>query len=54
MDQSSISSRLGDIEKKLMSLAKQERELLREQKRLRCERDHACSVMDIIYGVQIG
>ena len=38
----------------LMSLAKQERELLREQKRLRCERDHACSVMDIIHGVQIG
>jgi len=45
MDQ---SSRLSEIEKKLLSLAKQERELLKEQKRLRCERDHACSVMDII------
>jgi len=51
MDQ---SSRLSEIEKKLLSLAKQERELLKEQKRLRCERDHACSVMDIINSVQIG
>lgn len=55
MDQSlQINEKLENIEKELMLLAKKERELLREQKRLRCERDHACSVMDMINTVQIG
>ena len=50
----SIDDQLLNIDKELMTLAKKERELLLKQKRLRCEKNHACSVMDIINGVQIG
>jgi hypothetical protein len=53
MDQSS-ETRLDKIQERLLSIAAEERELLREAKRIRCEQNHACSVTDIIYGVQIG
>ena len=55
MDQSlKISNRLDTIREELMVLAKQERELLKEQKRLVCEKNQACSVMDLINGIQMG
>ena len=54
MDQSNIDKDLASIEKKLLVLAKEERELLLKQKRLRCEKNHACDVLDLIKDVQIG
>tara|TARA_B110001454_G_C12414451_1_gene306641 strand:- start:7 stop:180 length:174 start_codon:yes stop_codon:yes gene_type:complete len=55
MDQSlKISKRIDAIREELMVLAKQERELLKEQKRLVCEMNHGCSVMDLINGIQMG
>jgi hypothetical protein len=54
MDQSNIDKQLATIEKRLMVLAKEERELLLKQKRLRCEKNHACSVMDMLENVQMG
>ena len=53
MDQS-IDIKLQAIEIELLALAKSERELLLQQKRLRCEKNHACSVLDLLDGVQIG
>ena len=50
----SIDDQLRVIEKELLSLAKKERELLLKQKRLRCEKNHACSIVDLIGGIQIG
>ena len=49
-----VDGQLRAIEKELMDLAKKERELLLKQKRLRCEKEHACSVMSLINNVQIG
>ena len=50
----SIDEQIQFVEKDLLDLAQKERELLLKLKRLRCEKNHACSVMDIINGVQIG
>ena len=50
----SIDEQIQMVESELLDLAKKERELLLNLKRLRCEKNHACSVMDIINGVQIG
>ena len=50
----SIDEKLQAIENELLELAKKERELLLTQKRLRCEKTHACSVMDMLNNVQIG
>jgi hypothetical protein len=50
----SIDEQIQLIESELLELAKKERELLLKLKRLRCEKNHACSVMDMINGVQIG
>jgi hypothetical protein len=50
----SIDDQLRVIEKELLSLAKKERELLLKQKHLRCEKTHACDVLDLINNVQIG
>ena len=49
-----IDDQLLSIDKELMTLAKKERELLLKQKRLRCEKNHACDVLDLINNVQIG
>ena len=49
-----IDDQLLNIDKELMTLAKKERELLLKQKRLRCEKNHACSIIDLIGGIQIG
>ena len=49
-----VDDQLLVIEKELLSLAKKERELLLKQKRLRCEKNHACSIIDLIGGIQIG
>jgi len=49
-----IDGQLRAIEKELMDLSKKERELLLKQKRLRCEKDHGCSVMSLVNNVQIG
>jgi len=49
-----IDEKLQAIEQALLELAKNERELLLKQKRLRCEKNHACSVLDLLDGVQIG
>jgi len=49
-----VDGQLRAIEKELMDLAKKERELLLKQKRLRCEKNHACSIIDLIGGIQIG
>ena len=49
-----VDGQLRAIEKELMDLAKKERELLLKQKRLRCEKDHGCSVMSLVNNVQIG
>jgi len=50
----SIDEKLQAIEQALLDLAKTERDLLLQQKRLRCEKNHACSVMDLLDNVQIG
>jgi hypothetical protein len=50
----SIDEKLQVIEQSLLDLAKTERDLLLQQKRLRCEKNHACSVMDLLDNVQIG
>jgi hypothetical protein len=50
----SIDEQIQLVEKDLLDLAQKEREFLLKLKRLRCEKNHACSVMDIINGVQIG
>ena len=50
----SIDEKLQAIEQTLLDLAKTERDLLLQQKRLRCEKNHACSVLDLLDGVQIG
>ena len=50
----SIDEQIQLVEKDLLDLAQKERELLLKLKRLRCEKNHACSVMDMINGVQIG
>jgi hypothetical protein len=50
----SIDDQLQVIEKELLNLAKKERELLLKQKLLRCEKNHACDVLDLINNVQIG
>jgi len=50
----SIDEKLKTIENELLDLAKKERKLLSMQKRLRCEKNHACSVMDMLANVQIG
>jgi len=50
----SIDEKIQAIDKELMTLAKKERELLLKQKRLRCEKNHACSIIDLIGGIQIG
>jgi len=49
-----IDEKLQAIEQALLELAKDERDLLLKQKRLRCEKSHACSVMDLLDNVQIG
>ena len=50
----SIDDKLQAVEQALLDLAKTERDLLLKQKRLRCEKNHACSVLDLLDGVQIG
>jgi len=50
----SIDEKIQAIDKELMTLAKKERELLLKQKRLRCEKNHACSIVDLIDNIQIG
>tara|TARA_R110000824_G_scaffold232200_1_gene420127 strand:- start:1144 stop:1305 length:162 start_codon:yes stop_codon:yes gene_type:complete len=50
----SIDEKMQAVEKELLDLAKKERELLLKLKRLRCEKTHACSVIDMLNNVQIG
>ena len=50
----SIDDKLQAIEIALLELAKTERDLLLQQKRLRCEKNHACSISELLDGVQIG
>ena len=55
MDQSlKISNRLDVIHEELIDIAKKERELLIEQKRLLCEKNQACSIMDLIDNINMG
>ena len=55
MDQSlKISNRLDVIHEELTDIAKKERELLIEQKRLLCEKNQACSIMDLIDNINMG
>jgi len=50
----SIDEKLQLVERELLDLAQKERKLLLKLKRLRCEKNHACSVMDMLADVQIG
>jgi hypothetical protein len=55
MDQSiKLDEQLQAIEVELLNIAKRERELIVEQKKLRCEKNQSCSVVELLSTVQIG
>ena len=49
-----IDKELDSIHIELMALAQKERDLLKQQRKLRCMKDKQCSINDILSNIQIG
>jgi len=49
-----IDKQLDEIHVELMTLAQKERDLLKQQRKLRCIKNQSCSVTDLLTAVQIG